>query len=48
MDEASHAVQVATKVLGALITLAVAGTIGYVVISFYKNLYGGALDALGI
>ena len=48
LDEATHAVQVATKVLGALIGLAVAGVIGYVVISFYMNLYGGALDALGI
>ncbi len=47
LDEASHAVQVATKVMGALIGLAVAGVIGYVVISFYSNLYGG-LDALGI
>ena len=47
MDEASHAVQVATKVMGALVGLAVAAVIGYIVISFYSNLYGG-LDALGI
>ncbi len=48
MEEASHAVRIAVKFLGVAIVLAVALLIGYIVISFYTNLYGGMFDALGV
>jgi type IV pilus assembly protein PilC len=48
MKEASHAVNVATKIFGVLIVLAVALTIGYIIITFYQRLYGGMMDGLGI
>jgi type IV pilus assembly protein PilC len=48
MEEASHAVNVATRIIGVLIALAVAGIIGYVIISFYAGLYGGMLNELGV
>jgi len=43
MDEAVHAVNVATRVGEVLISLAVAAVVGYIVISFYSN-YLGKLD----
>ncbi|MBN2308379.1 MAG: type II secretion system F family protein [Candidatus Hydrogenedentes bacterium] len=48
LDEATHAVRVATTALGVLIVLAVALLIGYIVITFYQGFYGGMMDALGI
>ncbi|OQC07455.1 MAG: Type II secretion system protein F [Candidatus Hydrogenedentes bacterium ADurb.Bin101] len=39
-EEARTAVNVLSKVLQVLITLAVGGAVGYIVITFYGNLYG--------
>jgi len=47
MSEASHAVDVALKLLYVVIYLAVAALIGYIVISFYAGYYGTMLDTLG-
>jgi len=44
MDEATHAVKVATRVLGVAIILVMALLIGYIVISFYANLYGNLMN----
>jgi type IV pilus assembly protein PilC len=41
LEEATHLVQVLTRLLGVLIVVAVAGIIGYFVISFYTKLYSG-------
>lgn len=46
LEESTHAIQVATKLLGVLVVLAVGGIVGYIVISFYSGLYGGMLDAI--
>ncbi len=43
--EAQTAISSAVKVLRVLITLIVGAIVGYVVISFYSNLYGSALNA---
>lgn len=48
MQEAVHAVNVATKVGEVVIILGVAMVIGYVVISFWTGYYGGMLDELGV
>lgn len=48
LQEADHAVQVATKVLYSGIVLGVGGLIGYIVITFWVNFYGSMLDGLGI
>ena len=48
MDEAVHAVNVATRVGEIFITLAVAAVVGYIVISFYSNYYGRMFDELKI
>ncbi|GMW01164.1 MAG: hypothetical protein AMXMBFR84_23010 [Candidatus Hydrogenedentota bacterium] len=48
LAEALHAVDIATKFLGVLIVLAVAGIIGYIVILFWTSLYGGLLNELGV
>ncbi|MDZ4858371.1 MAG: type II secretion system F family protein [Candidatus Hydrogenedentes bacterium] len=48
LAEATHAVQVATKILGVLIALIVGGLVGYIIITFYSRLYGGMLDDLGV
>lgn len=45
LEEASHAVSVATRVLGVLILLGTALLIGYVIISFYAR-YFSLLDSL--
>ncbi len=47
-NEASAALQVMTKVGFVVLLLVVAGLIGYVIISFYTQLYGGLFDELGI
>ncbi|MBI4556827.1 MAG: type II secretion system F family protein [Candidatus Hydrogenedentes bacterium] len=47
-EEAAHAVHILTRVGGVAIVLAVAGLIGYIVISFYANLYGGIMNELGV
>jgi type II secretory pathway component PulF len=48
LAEANEAVQIATKVAAQLIFFALAALIGYIVITFYANLYGGLMDGLGI
>ncbi|MFA6242553.1 MAG: type II secretion system F family protein [Candidatus Hydrogenedentales bacterium] len=48
LDEATHAVNIATKVFSVLIGLAMAGLVGYIIITFYMRLYGGMFDALGV
>lgn len=48
MDEATHAVTIATKVLSIAILIAVASLIGFIIIRFYMNLYGGIMDDLGV
>lgn len=48
LNEANHAVRIATQVFGTLIILGVAILIGYIVISFYTQLYGGMFDELGV
>lgn len=48
LAEASAAVEMATKIFGFMILLAVGILIGYIVISFYSNLYGGMMDGMGI
>jgi type II secretory pathway component PulF len=46
LEEAQHAVAIATRVMGVLILLAVAGLIGYVIISFYMMYFGMMGDIL--
>lgn len=46
MQEATHAVHIANRVMGVLILLAVGGIVGYVIISFFM-MYGGMLDDIG-
>jgi len=48
MDEASHAVKVASTIMTNLVMLAVFSLIGGIVIYFWSNLYGGMMDGLGI
>lgn len=48
LDEANHAVRVATQVFGTLIILGVGLLIGYIIVSFYQQLYGGMFDELGV
>ena len=48
LEEATHAVQMATRVIGVMIVVAIAVLIGGIVIYFYASLYGGMLDELGI
>jgi type IV pilus assembly protein PilC len=48
MDEATHAVNVATRVGEIVIGLAVAAVVGYIVISFWSNYYGRMFDELRI
>jgi len=48
MEEATHAVNVATRVGEIVIGLAVAALIGYIVISFWSNYYGKMMDELKI
>ncbi|NIA15034.1 MAG: hypothetical protein GWP08_13255 [Nitrospiraceae bacterium] len=48
MDEAVHAVSIATRVGEVLVMVGVAIVIGYVVISFWSGFYGGMMDDLGI
>lgn len=46
LEEAQHAVAIATRVMGVLILLAVAGLIGYIIISFYLMYFGMMGDIL--
>lgn len=46
LEEASHALQVLTRILGVLILLIIAGIVGYVIISFYSKLYSNMLGGL--
>jgi len=47
-EEANQAVDIASKLFGVLIVLAVALTIGYIIITFYMGFYGGVMNELGI
>jgi len=46
--DAQQALQVTTKILNILILLIVGAIIGFIVISFYANLYGNMFNQLGI
>lgn len=48
MEEAVHAVNVATRVGEVVIIIAVAIIIGWIVFSFYGRFYGGLMDELNI
>ncbi len=48
LAEATHAVQVATRILSVLIALVVGGIVAYIVFTFYSRLYGGIFDELGV
>lgn len=48
MEEASHAVDVATRIMGVVIVLTVCLLIGYIVITFWTTYFGGMMDALGV
>ena len=48
MAEATHALQVGTRIMEIVIGLVVAGIVGYVVISFWSNYYGRMMNGLGI
>jgi len=45
LEEARHAVQVASKIMGVLIVLAVGGMVGMIIISFYSK-YFSLLDSI--
>jgi type IV pilus assembly protein PilC len=48
LDEATHAVNIMVKVMNVIMVLAVALTIGYVIITFWTRLYGAMFNELGI
>lgn len=48
LNEATHAVQVATKVVSTLVMLGVFIAVGAIIITFWARLYGGLYDGLGI
>lgn len=48
LSEATHAVGVTASVLNVLIVCVVGLVIGYVVVSFWTQFYGGMMDGLGI
>lgn len=48
MDEATHAVDIATRVGEVVISLAVAVLVGYIVITFWTTYYGRMFDELSI
>ncbi|MCP4644109.1 MAG: type II secretion system F family protein [bacterium] len=48
LEEATHAVNLATSVMTVLIILGVALLIGFIVIMFWTQFYGGMMDELGI
>lgn len=48
VEEASHAANVATRIGEVTIIVVVALVIGYIVISFYANLYGRLFNELGV
>lgn len=48
LEEATHALSVATRIIGVLIVVAIAVLIGGIIIYFYASLYGGIFDELGI
>ena len=48
MNEAVHAVNVASRIGEVLIILGVCCAVGFVIISFYSNYYGRMFDELGI
>jgi type IV pilus assembly protein PilC len=48
LEEAQHAVAIATRVMGVLILLAVGGMIGYVIISFYMMYFGMLGDLMDV
>lgn len=48
LAEAKQAVRVALTLLGITILLVIACLVGYILVTFYTNLYGGILDNLGV
>ena len=48
LDEAKHAVNIMTRILGVAIVLTVALVIGYVIITFYTTYFGKVFDELGV
>ena len=48
LAQATHSVQVATRIGAVLVGLVVAAIIGYVLITFWSNYYGKMLDSLGV
>lgn len=48
LEEATHAVNIMTKVMNVVMVLTIALVIGYIIITFYTNLYGNIFDELGI
>jgi type IV pilus assembly protein PilC len=48
LAEAEHAATIAARVLNVAILLGVGLVLGFVIIRFYMNLYGGMLDELGV
>ncbi|MGI6458816.1 MAG: type II secretion system F family protein [Candidatus Hydrogenedentales bacterium] len=47
-EEANQAVDIAAKMFGVLLVLAVALTVGYIIVTFYMKFYGGIMNELGI
>ena len=47
LEEANHAVKVATRILGVVILLTMAGLIGYLYITFFVTYYGGMMEGIG-
>ena len=47
-EEANQAVDIAAKIFGVLLVLAVALTVGYIIVTFYMKFYGGIMNELGI
>lgn len=48
LKDAEYAIKATMKILNVLIMLIVGAVIGYIVITFYANLYGNMLNSLGI
>lgn len=47
LEEANQAVKIASRVMGVLILLILAGLVGYIYITFFMTYYGRMLDSLG-
>jgi len=47
LEEANHAVKIASRMMGVLILLILAGLVGYIYITFFMTYYGRMLDSIG-